>query len=70
VIRLIPPLSCTCDEVTGLSAIFSMADIAPECTTFYSGAPCDGKPTCFQIGDPTGGTCSMASATITFTQSC
>lgn len=66
----IPPLSCSCDPVTGLTAIFSLEQLLPECETFYVGGVCDGKPTCVQLGDGPGGACSLAGATLTITQAC
>jgi hypothetical protein len=68
--RIIAPSSCTCDPDTGLMAIFPLTDLYPDCTTFFSGGVCDGLPTCSQIGDGPGGSCSLTGATVTFTQNC
>ncbi len=68
--RTIAPLSCSCDPLTGMMAIFSITELFPDCTTFYNGGVCDGRPTCAQLGDGPGGTCSLTGATVTFTQSC
>ena len=68
--RTIPPMSCTCDPLTGMMAIFDISALFPECTSFYVGGVCDGLPTCGQLGDGPGGTCSMAGATLTITQAC
>lgn len=70
VIRVIPPVSCVCASGAGLMAIFSLAELLPECTTFFSGGVCDGRPTCTQIGDGPGGVCTMAGSTLTFVQAC
>ena len=70
-IRLeIPPSSCSCDPMTGMMAIFPIDQLYPDCETFYSGGVCDGRPTCSQIGDGPGGSCSLAGATLTITQTC
>lgn len=68
--RVIAPLSCSCDPEAGMMAIFPLEDLFPDCESFYQGGVCDGKPTCAQIGDGPGGSCSLAGATVTFTQSC
>jgi hypothetical protein len=68
--RTIAPLSCSCDPFTGMMAIFSLEELFPDCTTFYIGGVCDGRPTCAQLGDGPGGTCSLTGATVTFTQTC
>lgn len=70
IVRLIPPLSCSCDPLTGMMAIFSLEELLPTCTTFYTDGVCTGKPTCTQIGDGPGGSCSLSGATVTFTQAC
>ena len=69
-LREIPPSSCSCDPLTGMMAIFPLDKLYPDCTTFYTGGVCDGLPTCSQIGDGPGGSCSMAGATLTITQTC
>jgi hypothetical protein len=70
-IRLeIPPSSCSCDPLTGMMAIFPIDKLYPDCESFYSGGVCDGRPTCSQIGDGPGGSCSLAGATLTITQTC
>lgn len=66
----IPPLSCSCDPDTGLTAVFSIEQLQPDCETFYVGGVCDGKPTCVQLGDGPGGVCSLSGATLTITQAC
>lgn len=68
--RIIPPLSCSCDPETGMMAIFSIEEMFPDCTSFYVGGVCDGRPTCALLGDGPGGSCSLTGATVTFTQSC
>lgn len=69
-IRLeIPPLSCSCSS-SGIMAIFPINKLYEDCTSFYSGGVCDGRPTCAQIGDGPGGSCSLAGATLTITQTC
>lgn len=68
--RIIAPLSCSCDPETGMMAIFSIESLFPDCTTFYDSGVCIGKPTCTQLGDGPGGSCSLTGATVTFTQVC
>lgn len=68
--RIVAPLSCSCDPSTGMMAIFALTDLLPECTTVFTSGVCIGKPTCTQIGDGPGGSCSLTGATITFTQTC
>lgn len=68
--RVIPPLSCSCLGENGITAIFDISVLLPDCETFYNGGACDGKPTCTQLGDGPGGTCSLSGATLTITQSC
>jgi hypothetical protein len=68
--RIIAPLSCSCDPLTGMMAIFPLTELLPQCDTVYTSGVCAGRPTCTQIGDPFGGTCSLAGATVTFTQTC
>jgi len=68
--RIVAPLSCSCDPITGMMAIFPLDELFPDCETFYTGGVCDGRPTCSQIGDGPGGVCSLTGATITFTQTC
>lgn len=70
VLRLIPPLSCSCDPLTGIMAIFDISVLFPDCTTTYPSGVCAGQPTCTQLGDGPGGVCSMSGATLTITQSC
>jgi hypothetical protein len=63
----IAPLACTCNP---FMAMFSLESIFPDCGlgTFTSG-PCIGLSRCAQLGDPMMGIfCSLAGATVTFTQ--
>ena len=66
----IPPLSCSCDPLSGMTAIFPLDQLYPDCDTFYSSGPCAGRCSKSQIGDGPGGSCSLAGATLTITQAC
>jgi len=40
------PISCVCDPITGLAAVFSLAALAIVCGQTYADGECIGEPTC------------------------
>lgn len=66
----IAPASCSCDPESGMTAIFPLEQLYPDCDTFYSGGSCAGRCSKSQLGDGPGGSCSLAGATLTITQAC